>query len=73
MSIINEVKSIIDLENYKDDHLMKSYIEFLEEYKKLIKKGMASPPKRVLPSISEKMLLRQKFEFNRNTKRYNTE
>ena len=65
MSIVDEVKSVIDSGNYNDsDELVKSYLEGLEMYKTLKKNGLLSSKKRILPNIFEKILLRQKVEFN---------
>lgn len=66
MSITDEIKSVIDSEYYKNDKLIQSYAKAWEWYKDLIATGVATPKERVLPNISESILLRRKVEFNCN-------
>ncbi|UYT07721.1 hypothetical protein OE909_12235 [Treponema denticola] len=60
----DEIENIITSKKYKDDEIIKSYALALKQYKELIMKGIAEPKERNLPDIQEKMILRQKAEFN---------
>jgi len=60
----DQVQSIIDLSAYKSNEILISYIDASKVYQELIDKGFATPKKRILPNMQEKLILRQKAGFN---------
>ena len=64
LELLHKVIDVINLENNKSTDTLKSYMDGLEKYNELIAKGFILPSRTQLPSIEEKMLLRQHARFN---------